>query len=832
MENVVLTVPDGRSLSSRANRININELQVNTIIYSTEDVTAAGSVRADATPISEQYVFVTVPVNLNGVYLPDPATDLVGRSFNIFNQSAVNTLNIYPFGPTETIAGLPAGSPYVLDPSKSVSLINTSLTTWEIIDLSEIPGIIIGANGNNFYGSNAGNTTVTGADNTGIGNLSMNLITSGNRNTALGSRALRNILTGSDNIAVGYQALAALTSGSNLIAIGSNALAANTTGVFNLALGSSSLTTNTVGNYNTAIGYQSLMSNLNGNRNIGIGYQALMNNLNGIDNLAIGYLSLSTNIGGNYNIALGSESLLDNTNGNRNIGIGYQALTNNTIGTDNIAIGYLTLVANTTGSNLIAIGSNTLFANTTGIFNLALGSSSLTTNTVGSRNIGIGYQTLMSNLNGADNLAIGYLSLRTNTSGNYNIGLGSESLLDNTNGTRNIGIGYQALTNNTIGTDNVAIGYLSLSTNVGGGFNIGIGTNSLLSNINGTDNIAIGVGAIMDNVAGVGNLAMGTDALASTTGSGNLAFGSSALTALTTGNNNLAIGNSSLSVLTTGSGNIAIGSSAGSALTLADSNNILIGHVGVTGDTSITRIGTVQTKVFMAGMRGVTTDVADGIPLYISSTGQIGTGGASTTFVSAMSAFGATPNANGATITGANLQLQPASAAFPGGITTSAQSLAGVKTFTNGVAFAAFTSILNAYSAADVVITWSGAVTPVPANVLFERIGNMVYMSVDAIIDAKAVAGAGSTLNGNGAVPAEFIPAGDSWGIAMVFFAAAPFAAPNQEFALGIFRVTNTGGINVGGGVNTNVDTILPFLNAGGGIYNGLAKQVLAYSLV
>lgn len=46
------------------------------------------------------------------------------------------------------------------------------------------------------------------------------------------------------------------------------------------------------------------------------------------------------------------------------------------------------------------------------------------------------------------------------------------------------------------------------------------------------------------------------------------------------------------------------------------------------------------------------------------------------------SAFGSTPNANGASVSSNVITLQPASASFPGGITTGSQTIAGDKTFT------------------------------------------------------------------------------------------------------------------------------------------------------
>jgi len=50
-----------------------------------------------------------------------------------------------------------------------------------------------------------------------------------------------------------------------------------------------------------------------------------------------------------------------------------------------------------------------------------------------------------------------------------------------------------------------------------------------------------------------------------------------------------------------------------------------------------------------------------------------------------LGAFGSSPNANAASLSGQILTLQPASVLFPGGVSTGAQEFAGVKTFTNPV---------------------------------------------------------------------------------------------------------------------------------------------------
>lgn len=53
--------------------------------------------------------------------------------------------------------------------------------------------------------------------------------------------------------------------------------------------------------------------------------------------------------------------------------------------------------------------------------------------------------------------------------------------------------------------------------------------------------------------------------------------------------------------------------------------------------------------------------------------------------VTTMAAIGSSPNANGATISGSTLNLEPASASFGGVVTTGTQTIAGVKTFSSDV---------------------------------------------------------------------------------------------------------------------------------------------------
>jgi hypothetical protein len=132
--------------------------------------------------------------------------------------------------------------------------------------------------------------------------------------------------------------------------------------------------------------------------------------------------------------------------------------------------------------------------------------------------------------------------------------------------------------------------------------------------------------ALAGNNIGSANTAGGYAAQAlNTTGTGNTAFGWLALQLNTAGNNNTAVGSEALSGAA-GDFNIGIGNNAGGSL-FSGSNNIEIANTGSSSDNGVIRIGTtaVQTRFFAAGVRGVTTGVADAINVVIDSNGQLGT---------------------------------------------------------------------------------------------------------------------------------------------------------------------------------------------------------------
>lgn len=84
-----------------------------------------------------------------------------------------------------------------------------------------------------------------------------------------------------------------------------------------------------------------------------------------------------------------------------------------------------------------------------------------------------------------------------------------------------------------------------------------------------------------------------------------------------------------------------------------------------------------------------------------------------------LAAVGSTPNANGATLTTQALNLEPASTAFPGVVTTAQQNLAGAKSFQDGARVGA-TGALSTSAIFEVVSSTAGAL-PAPSMTTANR---------------------------------------------------------------------------------------------------------------
>ena len=164
--------------------------------------------------------------------------------------------------------------------------------------------------------------------------------------------------------------------------------------------------------------------------------------------------------------------------------------------------------------------------------------------------------------------------------------------------------GQAALLSLTTGGFNTAVGWLSLRSNTIGSFNTAIGAGTLFANT-ADENTAFGTGALLSNTTGTANTANGTFALFfNTTGVGNTAIGTAALFNNTIGNNNTAFG-------------------VGAGSNVITANNVIC--IGASGLD-------VSNTCFIAGIRGVTTSIADAIPVMIDSGGQLGTASSSRRF--------------------------------------------------------------------------------------------------------------------------------------------------------------------------------------------------------
>lgn len=149
-----------------------------------------------------------------------------------------------------------------------------------------------------------------------------------------------------------------------------------------------------------------------------------------------------------------------------------------------------------------------------------------------------------------------------------------------------------------------------------------------------------------------------------------------------------------------------------------------------------------------------------------------------------LAAVGAVPNANGATLTGQALNLQPADGTNPGVITTGTQTVAGLKTFSTGIQLATSggtAATLNFYDEATESISLTGAYS-ISVNVYFARIGKIVLMQFPSV-DTTFTATSSIFFN----FPARYIPVINGSMIVYV---------KNNTNSVGLFTY-NSGGVGV-----------------------------------
>jgi hypothetical protein len=100
-------------------------------------------------------------------------------------------------------------------------------------------------------------------------------------------------------------------------------------------------------------------------------------------------------------------------------------------------------------------------------------------------------------------------------------------------------------------------------------------------------------------------------------------------------------------------------------------------------------------RPLIATSTGIHKPLANGTGVLTNDGSGNLTWGASGSGVTTAAAIGATPNANGMTISGSTINLQPADASFGGVVTTGTQTIAGAKTFTGSPNLANGTTLLH-----------------------------------------------------------------------------------------------------------------------------------------
>jgi hypothetical protein len=317
--------------------------------------------------------------------------------------------------------------------------------------------------------------------------------------------------------------------------------------------------------HNTLIGKDAGNLALSGTDNTGLGDTVLNALTSGVGNVAVGELALSGITSGTDNIAIGTSA-----------GSAYTSTESN-----NISIGNTGTIAD---SGAIRIGTNAsqTSAYMAGIAGVTVANTELVTinnvtGQLGSTATGGFIQQLAGNTGTASGSTVNVIASTAQ----------GTSLITGDN-VSTLTLTYtDADFNTVVGTS----AFVATHTPAVAVANTGLGASNLNSITTGSGNSAIGFNAGTSLLDGINNTIVGTNAMGSSTSA----------------NTNTALGISALTGLLTGSNNTAVGSGAGSNYAGAESDNILIGNLGVLAESAVIRIGTTgtQTSAYMAGVASV-----------------------------------------------------------------------------------------------------------------------------------------------------------------------------------------------------------------------------------
>ena len=235
-----------------------------------------------------------------------------------------------------------------------------------------------------------------------------------------------------------------------------------------------------------------------------------------------------------------------------------------------------------------------------------------------------GYLSMLNLTLGNKNSAFGETALEDLTTGNRNTAFGNQSLRTVIGTHDNTGFGNETL-QLTLGSENTGVGGYSLTVNNSGDRNTAVGFESLRGNFSGSDNVAIGWKSMGSSSTGIENTAIGTSCLDENSASDRQTGIGFQCLKVSDGDDNTAIGHKALVGIQTAINNIAIGVNAGSSYTNAESNNLLIGNVGVLGESNKLKIGTsgTHTTCEISGIHSITPPLATQ-NVVIDSNGELG----------------------------------------------------------------------------------------------------------------------------------------------------------------------------------------------------------------
>jgi len=199
----------------------------------------------------------------------------------------------------------------------------------------------------------------------------------------------------------------------------------------------------------------------------------------------------------------------------------------------------------------------------------------------------------------------GYFGGSAGDAGNVFLGTGAGNA--STTAAALTAAGFHALASDTTANSNTAAGENALLNATSGQSNVAVGVETLALLQDGAVSEAFGVDALAVNASGEMNTAIGVGALVSSAGTNSTAVGKNALQGASGFSNN----------------NAALGQGAGSSLTTGGSA-LYVANDGVSDDSGVIRLGVggIQTKTFVAGVRGVT--LGGGLLVQIDVTGQLG----------------------------------------------------------------------------------------------------------------------------------------------------------------------------------------------------------------